>query len=154
MTSEPFGKQLLTLREIFENNLFTIPDYQRGYTWEEKQVGDLLKDIDYLMKDRMALHHYTHFTGTLVLSRSDKLDEGDFHVVDGQQRLTTLVILMRMLREHLPKADLPAFDARYLRRGEAGSDRPVLRLNSETHLFLSQETERAYFRLPSYSFWR
>jgi Protein of unknown function DUF262/Protein of unknown function (DUF1524) len=135
MTTEAFGAQLLALPLIFENRLFTIPDYQRGYAWEKKQVEELLKDIDHLMNDGVALRHYT---GTLVLSRPDGIDEGEFHVVDGQQRLTTLVTLMRMLSEHLPADDRPVFDALYLRRGEVGSDRSVLRLNSDTHLFFER----------------
>ena len=61
-----FGAQLLTLPQIFNDRLFTIPDYQRGYAWEKKQVEELLKDIDHLMNDGVALRHYT---GTLVLSR-------------------------------------------------------------------------------------
>lgn len=132
MTTEPFGAQLLALPDIFENRFFTIPDYQRGYAWEKKQVEDLLKDIDHLMNDGVTLRHYT---GTLVLSRPDGVDEGEFHVVDGQQRLTTLVTLMRMLSEQLPAADRSAFATRYLRRGEVGSDRAVLRLNADTRLF-------------------
>lgn len=135
MTSKPFGTQLLALPDIFDNRLFTIPDYQRGYAWEKKQVEELLKDIDHLMHDGVALRHYT---GTLVLSRPDGVDEGEFHVVDGQQRLTTLVTLMRMLSEYLPEKDRPAFVARYLRRGAVGSDRAVLCLNSDTRLFFER----------------
>lgn len=135
MISEQFGAQLLLLPYIFENKLFTIPDYQRGYAWEKKQVEELLKDINHLMIDGVAHRHYT---GTLVLSRPDGVDDGEFHVVDGQQRLTTLVIFMRMLRDFLPEADLPAFDARYLRRGKRGSDRSILRLNSDTRLFFER----------------
>ena len=135
MTADVFGAQLLALPHIFENRLFTIPDYQRGYAWEKKQVEELLKDIDHLMDDGVALRHYT---GTLVLSRPDGISAGEFHVVDGQQRLTTLVTLMRMLSEHLPEADRQAFDTLYLRRGEYGSDRAVLRLNSDTRLFFER----------------
>lgn len=135
MTTEAFGTQLLTLPSIFENRLFTIPDYQRGYAWEKKQVEELLRDIDHLMNDGVALRHYT---GTLVLSRPNGVADGEFHVVDGQQRLTTLVTLMRVLSEHLRPADRPAFDELYLRRGEVGSDRSVLRLNSDTHLFFER----------------
>jgi hypothetical protein len=135
MTTEAFGAQLLTLPRIFENRLFTIPDYQRGYAWEKKQVEELLKDIDHLMNDGVALRHYT---GTLVLSQPDGIDAGEFHVVDGQQRLTTLVTLMRMLSEHLPEADRPPFTALYLQRGKFGSERTVLRLNSDTRLFFER----------------
>jgi len=135
MTTKQFGAQLLTMPHIFENRLFTIPDYQRSYSWEKKQVEELLRDIDHLMNDKVALRHYT---GTLVLSRPDEIADGEFYVVDGQQRLTTLVTLMRMLSEHLPVADRPTFEALYLRRGEIGNDRAVLRLNSDTRLFFER----------------
>lgn len=135
MTTEAFGTQLLALPLIFKDRLFTIPDYQRGYAWEKKQVEELLKDIDHLMNDGVALCHYT---GTLVLSQPHGIGVREFHVVDGQQRLTTLVTLMRMLSEHLPAVDRPVFDALYLRRGEVGSDRAVLRLNSDTRLFFER----------------
>jgi len=135
MSLEPFGAQLLALPNIFKNRFFTIPDYQRGYAWEKKQVEELLKDIDHLMNDKVAFRHYT---GTLVLSRSEAISAGEFYVVDGQQRLTTLVTLMRMMCEHLPEADRPAFTSCYLRRGEKGSERSVLRLNADTRLFFER----------------
>lgn len=135
MNSEAFGAQLLSLPKIFENRLFTIPDYQRGYAWERKQVEELLKDIDHLMSDKVAVRHYT---GTLVLSRANEADDREFYVVDGQQRLTTLVTLMRMLGKHLPKADQEAFNELYIRRGDVGCERPVLRLNSDTRLFFER----------------
>ena len=82
-----FVHQLRTLPEIFEG-IFCIPDYQRGYAWDEKQIDELLKDIDHLLLDTSAVRHYT---GTLVLSLN-KDQSNQYHIVDGQQRLTTLVI--------------------------------------------------------------
>lgn len=81
-----FGTQLLTLCEIFNEQFFVIPDYQRGYAWEKKQVEELLNDIKHLMDDGVDLKHYT---GTIVLSQPDNTSN-EYHVVDGQQRLTTL----------------------------------------------------------------
>lgn len=130
-----FGAQLLTLPHIFEGRYFTVPDYQRGYAWDEKQVEELLRDIDHLMNDGVA---YRHYTGTLVLSQPDGVVESEFHVVDGQQRLTTLVIFLRMLADHLAGDERDAFQAMYLRRGDIGSDRPVLRLNADTRMFFER----------------
>lgn len=132
-----FGAQLLCLPEIFEGRFFTVPDYQRAYAWDDRQVQELLKDLDHLLDDGVAHRHYT---GTLVLSRVSKEDVADaeYHVVDGQQRLTTLVATLRALVEHLPTADRPAFNALYLRRGPLGSDRSVLRLNSDTRHFFER----------------
>uniref|UniRef100_UPI0030D85D21 DUF262 domain-containing protein n=1 Tax=uncultured Parasphingorhabdus sp. TaxID=2709694 RepID=UPI0030D85D21 len=62
MSNPAFGAQLLTLPAIFKNKYFIIPDYQRGYAWDEKQVQDLLQDINHLLDDGISQKHYT---GTL-----------------------------------------------------------------------------------------
>ncbi len=135
MTTQGFGAQLLDLPTIFSGNFFTIPDYQRGYAWEKKQVEELLKDIEHLMSDGAALRHYT---GTLVLGRPQGVAGGEFHVVDGQQRLTTLSIFLHQLCERLPDDQKASFAERYLRRGELGNERSVLRLNSDTRTFFER----------------
>ena len=135
MTTQGFGAQLLDLPAIFSGNFFTIPDYQRGYAWEKKQVEELLKDVEHLMSDGAALRHYT---GTLVLGRPLGEAEGEFHVVDGQQRLTTLVIFLRQLYERLPDDEKTSFAELYLQRGGLGNERSVLRLNSDTRTFFER----------------
>ncbi len=135
MTTQGFGAQLLDLPAIFSGNSFTVPDYQRGYAWEKKQVDELLKDVEHLMSDGAALRHYT---GTLVLGRPLGGVEGEFHVVDGQQRLTTLVIFLRQLYERLPDDQKTSFAELYLQRGGLGNERSVLRLNSDTRTFFER----------------
>ncbi|HAV37392.1 MAG TPA: DUF262 domain-containing protein [Massilia sp.] len=131
-----FGAQLMCLPEIFQDRLFTVPDYQRGYAWDDKQVEELLKDLDHLMDDSAAHRHYA---GTLVVSKvATSNKEVDYHVVDGQQRLTTLITLLRVLAEHLPAEARAGFDSLYLRRGPVGADRSVLRLNSDTRQFFER----------------
>ncbi len=130
-----FGAQLLTLPQIFESRVFTVPDFQRSYAWDDRQVEELLKDVDHLIGGGAAHRHYT---GTLVLSRAEGPDDGHFRIVDGQQRLTTLVIALRLLRDQLPAQDQPGFTALYLRRGVPGSDRAVLQLNSDTRQFFEK----------------
>jgi len=132
----PFGAQLMCLPQIFQNRLFTVPDYQRAYAWDDRQVEELLKDLDHLINDSAAHRHYA---GTLVVTQVGMFsDEVDYHVVDGQQRLTTLVTLLRVLAEHLPTDARAEFDALYLRRGPVGADRSVLRLNSDTRQFFER----------------
>lgn len=103
--------QLMTLSKIFTERLFRIPDYQRGYAWTEKQLKDFWTDIQQLEPDR------NHYTGVLTLESVPenvycKWDEDSwivdaknfqpFFVVDGQQRLTTAIILIHVILEHLP----------------------------------------------------
>ena len=102
---------LLTVQSLFGGRRFEIPDYQRGYAWSERQWSDLVDDLEALPATK------DHFTGTLVL-KARELDgqlvdiEGQryraYDVVDGQQRLTTLVLLLEAIRRELTDARLEA----------------------------------------------
>ena len=100
---------LKSLSEIFQSRLFRIPDYQRGYAWQQAQLVDFWDDLSNLRMDRY------HYTGLLSL-RPLKGEEVDslkndlwiekkgfklFHVVDGQQRLTTIVILLNEIINYI-----------------------------------------------------
>lgn len=93
---------LQSLSELYQNKLFRIPDYQRGYAWKKEQLVDFWDDIMNLQEDR---YHYTGLLSLKAVSKAelkgwgnDKwlLDSGykAYHVVDGQQRLTTFSILV------------------------------------------------------------
>ncbi len=102
--------QLLTLSKIFTERLFRIPDYQRGYAWTTKHLRDFWNDISQLEEGR------NHYTGVLTLEdvpeERVKSWHDDhwivkaksyqaFYVVDGQQRLTTAILLLQVILEHL-----------------------------------------------------
>jgi hypothetical protein len=97
----------VTFGELLTNRLFRIPEYQRAYSWESRQRADLFADIEATMafdEDRQ------HFMATIVgLRRNNLLIGTDRHrvieVIDGQQRLTTLIILLKSLQLRL-NADL------------------------------------------------
>ncbi len=85
-----------------------MPDYQRGYAWEPQHRRDFLEDLEDLADDR------DHYTGTLVLHPQPKVprfvdEEGKsyahVHVVDGQQRLTTIVVLLDAIARELAMDD-------------------------------------------------
>lgn len=86
--------ELLNLKDIFlyGNRSFVIPEYQRGYSWEKKQREDLLTDIENLF-----IISYRHYTGTIVASYKKTENIEVYDIVDGQQRLTTLIILLSIL---------------------------------------------------------
>ena len=96
------------IRDIFCNNfVFEIPRYQRPYAWTEEEAGILLDDILSFISDDVAnIENLTeedlgnlseYFLGSVVLIK----DENDpkSQVVDGQQRLTTLTILLSVIRQ-------------------------------------------------------
>jgi hypothetical protein len=92
----PIGK-------IFSDDfVFTIPTYQRPYSWEKEQATELLDDLlQALGTDNDPIEELNpYFLGSIVLIKAD-LPPAE--VVDGQQRLTTLVILLAALRELAPK---------------------------------------------------
>lgn len=79
-----------TLTSIFNDKIFNIPGYQRGYSWEDAQLKDFFKDLGWIAPGKQ------HFTGTLALrtaSQGGKIVD----VIDGQQRLTTSFILINAL---------------------------------------------------------
>lgn len=90
------------IREIFEGNYqFEIPDYQRPYAWTTEQTGELFDDLFAAMQDaRVSGASSQYFLGSIVLIKTDR-DPKSF-VVDGQQRLTTLTILLAVLRVLMP----------------------------------------------------
>ena len=103
----------VTLPGLFANKCFRIPNYQRGYAWGESQLNDLWDDIMDIQKNGAT--YRPHYTGTITLQQIDnKLLTGPennlsasgmefYNVVDGQQRLTTIVILINALTTKIKK---------------------------------------------------
>jgi uncharacterized protein with ParB-like and HNH nuclease domain len=89
----------VVLEKIFSNDYqFYIPKYQRPYSWTEEQVSDLFADI--LFASSVEIHnneHSPYFLGSLVLIKNSS-DSPISDVIDGQQRLTTISILISMMR--------------------------------------------------------
>lgn len=100
-----------TLQELLGGpKQYLVPLYQRPYAWQGRQRGRLWDDILELAEARRTNPAATHFMGSLVLSAGAIVPTGmEFLVVDGQQRLTTLSILLCALRDYLRQhqADQP-----------------------------------------------
>ena len=97
---------LYSISKIFTERILRIPDYQRGYAWTEKQLKDFWNDIEQLEENA------NHYVGVLTLENVDKeffstwIDDlwiiesksyEPFYIVDGQQRLTTSIILIQAI---------------------------------------------------------
>src|SRR5258708_30879987 len=92
-----------SILKVFSNDfIFTIPNFQRPYAWTTEQAGELLEDLLAFMGDSNELVEMLtpYFLGSIVLIKGDKPDA---KVVDGQQRLTTLTILLSVLRSLVPQ---------------------------------------------------
>ena len=80
-----------------DNTQFSIPVYQRNYNWEKKQCDTLLKDILKLSDNKEIV---SHFIGSIVYLHEGVYSVGknEFSIIDGQQRLTTITILLMAIR--------------------------------------------------------
>jgi hypothetical protein len=75
---------------------FFVPDYQRGYRWGEHEVEQLLDDIN----DHVKSQGSEYYLQPLVVK---PMTDGAWELVDGQQRLTTLYLILRRIKEFLPQ---------------------------------------------------
>lgn len=94
------------LDSLFNQKIFRIPDYQRGYAWQREQLKAFWEDLVNLSEGR------SHYTGVLTLTQipNSKIERqqkeywlvddhsyGVYHIVDGQQRLTTFTIFLQAI---------------------------------------------------------
>lgn len=93
------------LTQFLATKFFEIPKYQRSYAWERENVRDLFNDIIEAIDTESS-----HYIGTVVLAKTDK--SSIFNIVDGQQRITTIVLFLSVIISQLPKRD----DRDYWRR--------------------------------------
>lgn len=115
--------KLLSLTEIFNQKIFRIPDFQRGFSWEEAQLEDFWEDIQNLKPDKV------HYTGLLTVEpiSKKKIDNVEiwqddlwlfekglsaYYLIDGQQRLTTAIILINQILQIFGKEEGINFDTK------------------------------------------
>lgn len=109
---------------------FTIPSYQRGYRWESgsgcqpkdnepKQVDDLLNDLLKFVKENQSSASANYYLQPLMV-KPKKNDNGlwEWEVLDGQQRLTTMLLILKCLNERLCNGKYSPYTIRYeIRQG-------------------------------------
>jgi hypothetical protein len=103
---------LYSTSKIFTERLLRIPDYQRGYAWTERQLKDFWNDLIQLEQGK------NHYVGVLTLEQVDSSNyqswEDDkwiieskhyepYYIVDGQQRLTTIIVFIESILETIGK---------------------------------------------------
>lgn len=91
-------ENIIELREINKliKEKFYIPTYQRGYRWDKQQVEDLLKDIFEFMGTANIQNGEFYCLQPIVIR---KREDGRYDVIDGQQRLTTIMIIQKYLKK-------------------------------------------------------
>lgn len=98
------------LSSVYSQSYFIIPDYQRDYAWSKSNVNDLLDDIEFIYQrnetgdDSQDLQHYF---GTIVLEYRGSIEPTNFQnydvfgIVDGQQRLSTVAIVISAIVDEM-----------------------------------------------------
>ena len=140
-----------TLCALLQGKIFKIPDYQRGYAWEEKQLKDLIEDIDALVEDWPK---GTHYAGTIVTFKVPAPEELEnktclynrknaevFDVVDGQQRLTSVILYLSVIIRAL-KGKEAAYDHEVAEFLYDGANVYRLTLNNDTQNLFTQLLEK------------
>lgn len=106
--------KLQSLNEIFNQRIFRIPDFQRGFSWEEQQLQDFWEDLENLKEDKL---HYTGLLTVELLSKENVQNKetwqddlwlfdakmNAYYLIDGQQRLTTSIILINEILNRIGK---------------------------------------------------
>lgn len=103
-----FTPHSLNIKQIFGNadSFYKIPRYQRPYKWEDEQVDKLWDDIYEAYRNNDT----NYFLGSIIVANSSDRSSTYWDVVDGQQRLTTLIILFRTAITLYPKINQEELD--------------------------------------------
>lgn len=127
-----------SIQQIFcDDYAFEIPPYQRPYAWELDQARDLLSDLLDAMDNGVLGEVY--FLGSIVLIK--KPASPDAKVVDGQQRLTTLTILLSVMRDLTSDEDV-----RFERRGYVHQKASADKGTKDRFRLLLRERDRPFFQ--------
>lgn len=128
------------LAKIFSSDFdYSIPSYQRPYAWTDVQAGELFSDLfDFFTKEKDD----TYFLGSIVLIKDEGKPQSE--VIDGQQRLTTLTILLAALTTHFT-GDLRADFENYIREPGRASQglkpKPRLALRERDRQFFADKVQ-------------
>lgn len=91
-----------TIKEIFQTEGYSIPNYQRDYAWKDKNFRDLWEDlgeaIGYNKKGQ------GHFIGTMAVAKNE-YNKKLYDIIDGQQRTTTIFMLLHVLANEQNEKD-------------------------------------------------
>lgn len=143
--AEEIEPKHLSLIDLLTKRLFTIPRYQRAYSWSSRQRKDLFGDIEdvSLEDDEDSIH----FMATVVCLRRGRERLGTnvmtkLDIVDGQQRLTTLIILLNAIRYTLDETDdeeqrRNAIELKELLVKPVGDNLLLLQTNQDTSHYFS-----------------
>lgn len=96
-----FRADSLTITELFQTGSYEVPAFQRDYAWTKEQCEELWNDLKNLIEG----HVKAHFLGPMVVIKQGDKNQKNYLVIDGQQRLTSLQMIIALLRDHWIQLD-------------------------------------------------
>ena len=108
--------ELITIAELIGKGSFRIPKYQRGYRWTQDEVEKLLNDIYEFNADGTEANEYYCLQPIVV----KKNKEGEYWIVDGQQRITTISFILDSIPKNL---EVPKININYEITNNLGVDK-------------------------------
>ena len=104
------------LVNLFENAKYSVPVYQRPYSWSEKEIKKLLNDIFLIFdnRDNFQNEELILFMGTLFLRVGKNIGNKytEYEIVDGQQRITTFTLILMVLLNYFYQEGVDADEIR------------------------------------------
>ncbi len=91
-----------TIKEIFQAEGYSIPNYQRDYAWKDKNFKDLWEDLEEAIEYNKK--GQGHFIGTMVVAKNED-NKKLYDIIDGQQRTTTIFMLLHVLANEQNEED-------------------------------------------------
>lgn len=92
----------IVIGEVFSRFWFRIPDYQRAYVWGKDEISELIDDVNYASEHNPDGQY---FLGSMVLRKATRTADGvsfeEYELLDGQQRLTTLMLMLACIRDRV-----------------------------------------------------
>ena len=129
--------------DVFSDEFrFSVPRYQRPYAWTTEQAGEMFDDLLAAAAGKESEDPEPYFLGSVVLVKAEHDPKAE--IVDGQQRLTTLTILLSALRERVSEEFAGALEARLFQKGDpikGTIDQPRLTVRDRDHEFFEKHVQ-------------
>lgn len=134
--SSVISSDKVSILNLFSDFWFRVPYYQRPYLWQRDNVEELLEDLWFASENNP---NGEYFLGALVLDREDEhLDNGTqytvYDVIDGQQRLSTLMLVMTVLRDIYYDADKDDDAVKVMQDFIYQEGKPILHIPERTRI--------------------
>lgn len=132
MEVEAFSQKI---SNVFSKGKFIVPDYQREFDWDENEINELLEDLEDIKPNE------SYFIGHMVFE--GKFTGNEFKVIDGQQRITTITILLSVIRDLF-------YNKNFQNLGDGINNNYIFRKDLDNNDFVVLENKMPYPILQSY----